>query len=241
MNQQIETVCQAAIREASDYKQFGNKEFKDERANEAITYYCKGMEILCTAAESLRDFLIGRSREPIDPQNASRLSAIQKDIDELRISLLLNQALAELKLNRFQEAATHCTQILAFRPGNSKALFRRGVAKVKLGELSEGAEDFQRVLLVDPTNIDARRELKEVRSLLKEEASKNIFARFTDKVADIIPGFEEKKQVIGDILSRIDQSVKGVVEEIRKAPTGSWMNACIGNRTQGRWVEMPPK
>lgn len=59
------------------------------------------------------------------------------------IPVLLNRAMAQIRLNNFSAAEDDCSRVLSIENGNVKALFRRGLARHKLGKLSESLEDLE--------------------------------------------------------------------------------------------------
>ena len=66
----------------------------------------------------------------------------EKQALELRSSCLLNLALVNLKLERFGEAEKHAAAALELDPCSSKALYRRGVARLRQGDLELAREDL---------------------------------------------------------------------------------------------------
>lgn len=94
----------------------------------------------------------------------------------LLISLRLNLALACTKEERFFDAASAASKVLEVDAANVKALFRRGVARARLGALEDAKTDLLAVIKADPRNGGAKKELKLVRDRLvvhrqKEKAS----------------------------------------------------------------------
>ncbi|KAH8931892.1 hypothetical protein BDL97_19G044500 [Sphagnum fallax] len=72
----------------------------------------------------------------------------------------LNLAACLLKLNRFEEVIGHCTVVLAEDQDNSKALFRRGKARLELGQTDTAKLDFEKVRKLAPEDKAAIRELR---------------------------------------------------------------------------------
>lgn len=61
---------------------------------------------------------------------------------ELQVSCLLNLAHVNLKLESFGEAERHAAAALELEPSSSKALYRRGVARLRQGDLELAREDL---------------------------------------------------------------------------------------------------
>ena len=154
-----------AIEAATQRKQKGNEALMKSEAVIALHEYTHAMTEIWGAADSLKEYLTTKA---ITPQEAQRLSQLQKSIDEIRIVLLCNQALASIKLGQFQQAIEFCTTVLSFHSTNQKALFRRGFAKSRCGDLIEAEEDFKRLLAIDPENADALKELRNIKRIRQE-------------------------------------------------------------------------
>lgn len=99
--------------------------------------------------------------------------------EELRQTSRSNEVMAWLKLEQFRDVVDLCTEILngggisSPDPGNVKALFRRGVAYVSLGEPEKAKRDFLSVLEHDPQNAEAKQQLARARSSEKDQAKKS--------------------------------------------------------------------
>jgi len=95
----------------------------------------------------------------------------QEQISTLQLACLTNRALTLFKLDRHMDVVLTCTDALALDPDNEKALFRRGVARSKLGFLDDAEADLNEVLRLNVKNKDAKIALKECASLRKQEKS----------------------------------------------------------------------
>ena len=156
----MEAQVREKIEAATRLKEKGNEAFKEAEYAASAREYGEAMQLLWSSAEDLGKRLSGGE---LSPEDAVRLSRVQVDLDTLRVSLLLNQALVALKTEDFAAVLVHCSQVLAFQPANVKALFRRGVAKARLGRLDEAKADLEKTVLLDPANFDARKELASLR------------------------------------------------------------------------------
>ena len=77
-----------------------------------------------------------------------------------------NRAMAYLKLGAYQQAEHDCSHALELDSCLVKALLRRGAARVALAQFTEAKADFERVLVLEPQNKQAKIELKNTASLL---------------------------------------------------------------------------
>lgn len=76
---------------------------------------------------------------------------------KLYVALLSNSAMAHLKLKEPGDAATKCSKALALDADNVKLLYRRGQARIELGDWAMAIEDAGRILALDPANADAEK------------------------------------------------------------------------------------
>lgn len=83
----------------------------------------------------------------------------------LRSTLASNQALCLLQLGRASEAEERASAALAADSGNSKAVYRRGVARLQLGDGPGAFEDLQKAIRLEPQNRDVRQKYDEAKTL----------------------------------------------------------------------------
>ncbi|KAM7293655.1 RNA polymerase II-associated protein 3 [Ixodes scapularis] len=74
--------------------------------------------------------------------------------------LYANRAMAFLRKNMLGAAEEDCSRALAWDDGYVKAYHRRGLARDGLGKHQLAAEDFRRVLQLDPSNKEAAQRLR---------------------------------------------------------------------------------
>ena len=94
---------------------------------------------------------------PVRPDGPNR-----EEREALRVALLLNLAACQLKLDRSPQALENCSRVLASRPDCTKALYRRGVACMNVGNLDQAWEDLQAARRAEPSSQPVRECLKEV-------------------------------------------------------------------------------
>ncbi|CAG9466169.1 unnamed protein product [Pedinophyceae sp. YPF-701] len=101
---------------------------------------------------------------------------------KVRLALHLNTAAAMLRMpeypNHLQEAVEHTSKVLNYQKDNLKALFRRGVASLRLGDMDGAKRDLERAAKLDPEDKAVRRELARVRQEQRalREAQRDMFA-----------------------------------------------------------------
>lgn len=82
-----------------------------------------------------------------------------------RSALASNQALCLLRLDRPAEAEERASAALAADPGNGKAAYRRGLARLQLGNAQGACEDLQKAARLEPQSREVRQKYEEARQL----------------------------------------------------------------------------
>lgn len=100
--------------------------------------------------------------------DAARASASAAGAVAALRALQLNCAQAELKLKRWRNAVTLCDAVLRREPGNSKARYRRALAKVELADLAGALDDLRAAASLLPGDAGVRKALAQVEGLLRE-------------------------------------------------------------------------
>nr|XP_033813792.1 RNA polymerase II-associated protein 3 isoform X2 [Geotrypetes seraphini] len=83
--------------------------------------------------------------------------------------LLTNRASAFYRLKKFAVAESDCNLAIALNRNYSKAYARRGAARFALSNLEGAKEDYEKVLELDPSNFEAKYELKKISQALSKE------------------------------------------------------------------------
>lgn len=110
-------------RVAAECHQRGNAAYKEKRYGEAIDEYDRAHAHL----DAIMEFPDPGQRPVINGK---------------KVTMLLNGAMACLQADKFREAISLCSRALDHEPRNAKALFRRGLARVKLCEYKAGVGDL---------------------------------------------------------------------------------------------------
>ena len=111
---------------------------------------------------------------------------VSKDkINDEKLKILLNCAICHLKLQEYGDSISYSNQALEISKNNSKALFRRGLAKKEQGNYEESKKDFKLLLTIlkDDKHIKlAKYYLKQIKkeSIAKNKEQKQIFQGFLE-------------------------------------------------------------
>jgi len=133
----------------------GNGHFKEGSYEDALVHYAEAMRLL---------------------DEASGAGVVLGDLS-VRSAIASNQALCFLKLERFQDAETAASVSLAADLSNSKASYRRGLARLHLSDAVGALEDLQRALRLEPNSREIRQRVEEAQNMVnaaqpaKEEVS----------------------------------------------------------------------
>ncbi|KAH8924888.1 hypothetical protein BT69DRAFT_1332614 [Atractiella rhizophila] len=94
-------------------------------------------------------------------------------LDPKEATYPLNRAMAYLKLNKFHDASRDCDTSLKLKDNNSKALFRRGLAKKGIGEDYPSAlKDLEAARKLEPKNATIIAEIESVSTLVSAKRQK---------------------------------------------------------------------
>ena len=96
---------------------------------------------------------------------AAKLAVAATAEEDLQLALFLNLAACQLRLGHSSHAFENCSRVLAARPDSAKALYRRAMAAMKMGDLEQADKDLCEARRVEPGNTAIQRRLKELQSL----------------------------------------------------------------------------
>uniref|UniRef100_A0A0G4G4G3 peptidylprolyl isomerase n=1 Tax=Chromera velia CCMP2878 TaxID=1169474 RepID=A0A0G4G4G3_9ALVE len=131
---------------ASDSKERGNDFFKKNQIAEALMEYQDALGWFHLAQWS---------------------PALQPMADSLQTTLLLNAASCHLRRGEWLEVIDKTGKALEIDPSSTKALFRRGVAKMRLDELENAKKDLLKAAQQDPRNAEIRKNLNECKQRME--------------------------------------------------------------------------
>lgn len=185
---------------------------------------------------------------------------------ELRLALHLNASLAHLRRGNLRSASDHASGALAIDQNSVKALYRRGCACSRLSEhtgrdtdAKSAVADFEKVLELEPSNGEARKQLKQLKERLRREDQelskkqkdtfKNIFAsgkQLYDNVADNNAAAavfrhdpadgEEDHKITLSAESVAFHYVRGepVLKDLQLDLRSGWCVGLVGNNAEGK-------
>lgn len=118
--------------------------------------------------------------------------------DEVWAGIKNNMALCDLKRQEWARAVETTSEILQRNSKNTKALYRRGVARIGQNKLKEAREDLEAVVELEPENADARHKLAEIlkqlranRTAEKEQADRMRGFLRGERIDDTVPITED--------------------------------------------------
>ena len=168
----------------------------EERAEMATKLKAEGTESFkvqdfATAAskyELAGDYAVGEGIEG---------DAVPDEERELYVSCWLNAAMCHIKLKSWTEAIAATNKVLEIdqEAENVKALYRRGLARMSVGLLTEAKDDLMRAYKVENGNKDIRRALAQLKEAMAEAKRKekaafgSLFKQnlYDDKEGPLIP------------------------------------------------------
>ncbi|EGR30370.1 peptidyl-prolyl cis-trans isomerase, putative [Ichthyophthirius multifiliis] len=129
------------------YKEEGNQAFKQGKMEEAVKLYDQGIDY-------------------VDFGNEVNGST------ELRMTLYLNQSAVLMKQQKWEKVVKNCDIVIEKQPVNVKALFRRGNARLNLGDLDQAKADLTKAHDLDKENQEIISSLRVLANKQKELVQK---------------------------------------------------------------------
>lgn len=159
------------VTEAMKHKLIGNEQLKLGHYAAARDTYIEGLRGVFSAVEKLKAFIQVNEADLKDNLKlAHDIDPLKSDIEEIRIQLISNLSLTEVKMELWPDALSHANMVLVSDPMNMKALFRRSIARIHLKEQVEDAlVDLQKLAHRDPKNLDIISAIASCRDALKQE------------------------------------------------------------------------
>eukprot|EP00915_Cephaloidophora_sp_WS-2016_P000963 GHVH01001270.1.p1 GENE.GHVH01001270.1~~GHVH01001270.1.p1 ORF type:complete len:496 (+),score=109.94 GHVH01001270.1:28-1488(+) len=132
--------------------------------------------------------------------------ASSKESDDIRISLWLNCALCCMKLSKWSECVSDCTEVLRKDRTNKKALFRRSSAYLDgLGNGEEAKDDLMKLIRAEPGNKQYRvmYETATVLAVKQKAQQKSAYSNLFSK-----PLYDDKEKARAEKLKAEEERVK---------------------------------
>lgn len=114
-----------------------------------------------------------------------------------KIPSLLNLSACHLKMSQPRDAIIIATQAIACDPKNSKAYFRRGVARAELGQTEDALKDLERAKDHAPSDPAIAREIAKLRRDMREQSKSQAFLykSMVTKTVEHPEGLYEEEEV----------------------------------------------
>lgn len=147
------------IAAATKLKEEGNAALNNGDYEEALQRYSAGLEQVTFHERALK-----MTKLP---------EADMQQLNELRLPLLLNAVLCDLRMNpeeqtrRLVKAEERCAEVLSMDPGNAKALFRRALLHGRAGEDEQAKAMLERLCRQQPNERAFRTELVTVNARMR--------------------------------------------------------------------------
>ena len=94
---------------------------------------------------------------------------VGKDYEQIFCQLLTNRALAQFNLKHYQQTVDDCNKVLKVDGTNLKAIYRRGMAKMELGQLDDAINDMKQVEAKDKANKVVKSKINEINKKIQEQ------------------------------------------------------------------------
>ncbi|XP_037658874.1 sperm-associated antigen 1 isoform X2 [Choloepus didactylus] len=124
-------------------------------------------------------------------------------INNKECAIYTNRALCHLKLCQFEEAKWDCDQALHIDDGNVKACYRRALAHKGLKNYQKSLNDLNKVLLLDPSIVEAKMELEEVTRFLNVKSNTASFNKEKERrkidIQEVNEGNKEETERISEV------------------------------------------
>jgi peptidylprolyl isomerase len=173
----------------------------DERLEQAKRLKTQGTELF--TAEKYEEASI-KYEEAADMAVGEGIDG--NDIEEAELPMFLscwsNAAMCHVKRKAWPDATRACNKVLEIdaESKNIKALYRRGLSRMKLGSLKEAKEDLMEAYKLDASNKDIRRALADLKKA-NEDAKK--------KEKDAFGGFFNRVDIYKDKAGPLVPNAKG--------------------------------
>lgn len=188
------------ITDSTALKEKGSKYFKESKFPLALKLYERGLGLV----------------DKTDDGEATK---------EIRLILLLNAALCQIKLNLEIEARDNCDKVIEEDPSNVKAHFRRGQSYQLMQDYDEALKCFQEVVKLDAKNRSAVQQAQVCRQKIRQQLEKDkkmyasMFKGTLSTEDDEKKDDEKKKMENGDVKedsSPVKDTIAQAVEEEEK-------------------------
>lgn len=196
-----------ALAAAARHKEEGNGHYQSGKYEEAARSYRRG----CGALKKHSTNFLGGDEQ----------------IQCCWIALQTNLSMVLWKQGKYRQSANVATKVLERHPEHVKALYRRAVARRKMGCPEEARDDLRAALRADPDNITCKKELVGIKKELEEskEAQKRALSRaFSNKSSSLL--YDDKEEAERRREEKKKQE-KIAQQELYKKRKQEWEDECV--------------
>ena len=157
---------------AADEEKPREEMFFEERLEAALRRKNRGNQLYAQRdfGEACQSYEIALSF--VDPEMMFQLHGCHlEETQALRSKIMLNLSGVEIRLGRSRAAMTHADEVLKLEPKNTKALYRAGRARRKLGQCAQAKVMLERAALLEPDDAAIKKELDHI--ALEERKMRN--------------------------------------------------------------------
>lgn len=148
-----EEILQSGLRA----RERGNAHFKVGEFEMAVSSYTAALQ-----------FVECETKEELEADGTRWVDIAQREERRaLALACNLNMAQCELRLSIFASAAQRAALALAIEPSSSKAIYRRGAARLGLGDFEGARADLVEAARREPKNAEVRAKVEECRRALQ--------------------------------------------------------------------------
>jgi len=164
-------------------KAIGNEQFKLGNYKLALKKYRKAVKYINHfMREEDKISFSGESDEgERDDEDKMTDEEIEKNnkLEKIKVPSLLNSAACKLKLNDSSGAVADLTEVLLLDDVNTKALYRRAQAYIKMKDYEEASDDLSCALKITPNDKALQREMANLKNLVaqKKKKDKEIYSK----------------------------------------------------------------
>jgi len=187
--------------QADHLKGQGKDKFARGEVNEAITCWLQALDSIPppSGTRGLLGILQGSKPAEVEEKEDGRVL-------KMRVALLLNLALAHMRLKKFRQAVGFCDEALFDEPGNTKALYRKADA---LGELCDWHEAEEAAVKLQESGEEGTKLATQ-----KREEWKRRRRQADDKQKKMWSAALDKEKAVPEQLPEVKQSAqKAEIEE----------------------------
>ena len=198
---------------ATKYKEEGNTHFQKSQFDKAARSYRRG----CSALKNL---------------NENNNGDVQ--VKSLLLNLQTNMSMVSYKQQKYKQSKDMASNALNIDECHVKALYRRGVAYRKLGDVDLAKADFKKALVHEPSNKLIRKELVSIKQELesiKQKEKKALQAAFSNKNSGSFLYQDKEEEIKKKAMEK--EAKKQREKEAKEKRKKEWEDECVHRLANG--------